>query len=85
LQHLPRAIRFLAEDDDVALPVIEIKTEAGLNVALAWTIVGAGDVIDMDQKSAALGMGELNEFHRVITSLEKVQKTIDQLAAGNSR
>src|SRR5687768_4009865 len=85
LQFLPGALRLIAEDDHVVLAFIEIETEARLNVAFAWTIVGAGDVIDMDQKSAALGVGELNKLHRVITSFKNCRKRSNQLAAGNSR
>jgi hypothetical protein len=68
LEGSPNAICFVTEDDDVVLAVIQIQTDTGLGVAFAGPVMSARDVIDMDQKSSALGMGYFNEFHRVITS-----------------
>jgi hypothetical protein len=83
-QFLPCAIRFFAKQDYVVLALIEVQTEASLKVTFTWPIVRAGDVIDMDKKSAALRVSEVNKFHRVSSS-NGVLKNRIQLAAGNSR
>jgi hypothetical protein len=68
LQLLPGALCFLAENNYVVLAIVEIKSEASFNVAAPGPIMSAGDVIDVDQKSATLGMGYVKEFHLVVTS-----------------
>jgi hypothetical protein len=67
-QFLPCAIRFFAEQNYVVLALVEVETEASLNITFTWPVVRAGDVIDMDKKSAALGVSEVNKFHRVSSS-----------------
>jgi hypothetical protein len=62
-QLLPCAICFFTEQNDVVLALVEVKTEASLKVTFTRTIMSAGDVIDMNKKSAALGVSEVNEFH----------------------
>jgi hypothetical protein len=84
LKFLPRPVRFFTEDDDFVLPFVKVETEPSFNVAFPGTIVSGGDVIYVDQKSATLGMGEVNEFHPVLPHKRSAEQT-HQLAAGNSR
>jgi len=64
-EFLPRAFCFFTKDDDFVLPFIEIQTETRLHVAFAGTIVRGSDVIDVNEKRSALGMGKCDEFHLV--------------------
>jgi len=64
LQGLPRLLGVFAKDYDVVLALIEIETQTRFDVTFTLTIDRAGDVIDVHDHSAALGMGEFDEFHR---------------------
>ena len=83
LQLLPRAFCFFTEDYYLVLAFIEVQAKTRFHVAFAVSIVRGRDVIDVDEKSPALGMGELDEFH-LITSKQKFVACVI-LTAGYSR
>ena len=83
LQFLPRAFCFFTKDYDLVLAFIEVQTKTRFHVAFAASIVRGRDVIDVDEKGPALGMGELDEFH-LITSKQKFVAGVI-LTAGYSR
>jgi hypothetical protein len=64
LQNLPRSLCFLAENHNVVLALIEIKTQTRLYITFAGTIRRTRNVIDVNHDSATLRMRELDEFHR---------------------
>jgi len=72
LQFLPGLLRVLAEDHDVVLAFVEIKTQTRLDVAFALTVDRARDVIDVNEHSAALRMGKLDVFHRFMPQKKRV-------------
>jgi hypothetical protein len=75
LKPVPGAVSFLTEDDDLVLALVEIETETSFHfAAIARTIMSAGDVVDVDQKSATLRVGEVNEFHRLLHLAKEVVK-----------
>ena len=80
---LPGAVCFFTKDDDFVLPFIEIQTKTRLHVAVAGTIVGGSDVIDVNEKRSAFGMGKCDEFHLITFNTEVLRRY--DLTAGYSR
>jgi hypothetical protein len=55
----------LAEQNDLVLTFVKVETQTRFDVALTWSIVRARDVIDVNDKSAALWMSEIYKLHIV--------------------
>jgi hypothetical protein len=84
LQLRPGAICFFAEEDDFVLSLVEIETETGFDGAFTGTVVSGSNVIYVDQKSATLGMSEVDVFNQCGHLSKSVWNKPNQSAAGYS-
>jgi hypothetical protein len=63
LKELPRPISFIAKENYLILPLVEVYTQSGLHIGFTGAEMRARNVVDVEKESSPFRVCDFNKLH----------------------